>query len=122
LGLGGGHGQRDPRRGCLPLGAGCDDEPAAPRIRLVAWRGWAGDVGQHDAVSPVVFSWVFAAHQLGAAIAAAGAGWLRDLQGNYDMAFYLGAALCFVAAVLSAMVRRNQVSVTSTRSAPASRS
>jgi predicted MFS family arabinose efflux permease len=85
-------------------------------------NGWAGDVGQHDAVSPVVFSWVFAAHQLGAAIAAAGAGWLRDLQGNYDMAFYLGAALCFVAAVLSAMVRRNQVSVTSARSAPASRS
>ena len=28
--------------------------------------------------SPVVFGWVFASHQLGAAIAAAGAGWLRD--------------------------------------------
>ncbi len=39
--------------------------------------------------TPVVFGWVFASHQLGAAIAAAGAGWLRDLQGNYDMAFYL---------------------------------
>ena len=50
--------------------------------------------------SPVVFGWVFASHQLGAAIAAAGAGRLRDLQGNYDMAFYLAAGLCFVAAVL----------------------
>ena len=34
--------------------------------------------------APVVFGWVFASHQLGAAIAAAGAGWLRDLQGDYD--------------------------------------
>ncbi len=50
--------------------------------------------------SPVVFGWVFASHQLGAAIAAAGAGRLRDLQGNYDLAFYLAAGLCFVAAVL----------------------
>jgi MFS family permease len=60
--------------------------------------------------TPVVFGWVFASHQLGAAIAAAGAGWLRDLQGNYDLAFYLAAALCFVAALLCAMVRKAQVS------------
>jgi MFS family permease len=60
--------------------------------------------------SPVVFGWVFASHQLGAAIAAAGAGWLRDLQGNYDMAFYLAAGLCFVAALLCGQVRNVQVS------------
>ena len=60
--------------------------------------------------SPVVFGWVFASHQLGAAIAAAGAGRLRDLQGNYDLAFYLAAGLCFVAAVLCANVRKAQVS------------
>jgi MFS family permease len=60
--------------------------------------------------SPVVFGWVFASHQLGAAIAAAGAGRLRDLQGNYDMAFYLAAGLCFVAAVLCFGVRKAQVS------------
>jgi MFS family permease len=61
--------------------------------------------------SPVVFGWVFASHQLGAAIAAAGAGWLRDLQGGYNMAFYLAAGLCFVAALLCANVRKAQVSV-----------
>jgi MFS family permease len=61
--------------------------------------------------SPVVFGWVFASHQLGAAIAAAGAGRLRDLQGNYDMAFYLAAGLCFVAVILCANVRKVQVSV-----------
>ena len=50
--------------------------------------------------APVVFGWVFASHQLGAAVAAAGAGWLRDLQGDYDTAFYLAAGLCFIAALL----------------------
>jgi predicted MFS family arabinose efflux permease len=60
--------------------------------------------------SPIVFGWVFASHQLGAAIAAAGAGRLRDMQGNYDTAFYLAAFLCFVAVVLCANVRKVQVS------------
>ena len=62
--------------------------------------------------SPIVFGWVFASHQLGAAIAAAGAGWIRDLQGTYDLAFYLAAGLCFVAAVLCAGVRRPVTPVT----------
>jgi MFS family permease len=60
--------------------------------------------------SPVVFGWVFASHQLGAAVAAAGAGWIRDVQGNYDLAFYLAAGLCAVAAVLCANVRNVQFS------------
>jgi MFS family permease len=64
--------------------------------------------------SPVVFGWVFASHQLGAAVAAAGAGWLRDLRGDYDMAFYLAAGLCFVAAALCANVRKAQVNVPAT--------
>jgi predicted MFS family arabinose efflux permease len=60
--------------------------------------------------SPVVFGWVFASHQLGAAIAAAGAGHLRDLQGNYDLAFYPAGGLCFIAAVLCGKIRKAQVS------------
>jgi MFS family permease len=59
--------------------------------------------------SPVVFGWIFASHQLGAAIAAAGAGRLRDLQGNYDLAFYVAAGLCAVASVLCLNVRNAQV-------------
>jgi sugar phosphate permease len=62
------------------------------------------------ASTPVVFGWVFASHQLGAAIAAAGAGKLRDLQGDYNLAFYLAAGLCIVAAALCANVRKAQVS------------
>jgi predicted MFS family arabinose efflux permease len=62
-----------------------------------------------DARTPVVFGWVFASHQLGAAIAAAGAGRLRDLQGSYDVAFYLAGGLCFVAAALCGQIRKAQV-------------
>ena len=56
--------------------------------------------------APIVFGWVFAAHQLGAAAAAAAAGWIRDLNGAYDLAFHLSAGLCFIAVLLCAGVRR----------------
>jgi predicted MFS family arabinose efflux permease len=56
------------------------------------------------ATAPVVFGWVFAAHQLGAAVAASGAGMIRDRNGNYDLAFYCAAALCAIAVGLSAAV------------------
>ena len=66
------------------------------------------------ATTPVVFGWVFASHQLGAAVAAAGAGKLRDVQGDYDLAFYLAAGLCIVAAALCGNVRKPQVSTPAT--------
>lgn len=56
--------------------------------------------------TPVVFGWVFASHQLGAAVAAAGAGRLRDLNGDYDTAFFVAAGLCGVAALLCLGIRR----------------
>src|SRR4051812_19519998 len=62
----------------------------------------------------VVFGWVFASHQLGAAVAAAGAGKLRDVQGDYDLAFYLSAGLCIIAAALCGNVRKAQVSTPAT--------
>lgn len=49
----------------------------------------------------IVFGWVFAAHQVGAAIAAFGAGVIRDVFGTYAYAFWGGAVLCVIAAVLS---------------------
>ena len=58
------------------------------------------------AQTPIVFGWIFASHQLGAAVAAAGAGWLRDIRGDYDLAFYLAAGLCGLAALLCLRVRR----------------
>jgi predicted MFS family arabinose efflux permease len=50
---------------------------------------------------PIVFGWVFASHQVGAAVAALGAGLVRDHHGSYDLAWYIAGGLCAVAAVLS---------------------
>jgi predicted MFS family arabinose efflux permease len=57
----------------------------------------------------VVFGWVFASHQLGAAIAALGAGVIRDQTGSYTLAWLSGAALCLLAAGLSVATRRPAV-------------
>ncbi|MEU2348666.1 MFS transporter [Modestobacter sp. NPDC049651] len=61
--------------------------------------------------APVVFGWVFASHQVGAALAAFGAGVVRDVTGSYDPAFYSGAGLCVFAAVLSIAIRRSRRAV-----------
>lgn len=47
----------------------------------------------------IVFGWVVAAHQIGAAFAAFMAGWLRTTTGAYTLAFMSAGALCLVAAV-----------------------
>ena len=47
--------------------------------------------------SPVIYGWVFAAHMIGAAIAAAYAGLIRDVQGDYFIAWITAAVLCLVA-------------------------
>jgi predicted MFS family arabinose efflux permease len=47
----------------------------------------------------IVFGWIAAAHQLGAAFAAFGAGWLRTASGTYSLAFMAAGALCLVAAL-----------------------
>lgn len=57
----------------------------------------------------IVFGWVFAAHQIGAAGAAFGAGVVRDAFGEYTYAWWGGAAMCVIAAVLSFAVRRRLV-------------
>jgi predicted MFS family arabinose efflux permease len=49
----------------------------------------------------IVFGWVFASHQIGAALAALGAGTVRDQTGSYSLAWFGGAGLCVAAAVLS---------------------
>jgi MFS family permease len=56
--------------------------------------------------APVVFGWVFASHQVGAALAAFGAGVIRDVTGSYDGAWYGAAVLCVFAAALSISIRK----------------
>jgi sugar phosphate permease len=56
------------------------------------------------ASGPVVFGWVFASHQFGAALAATTAGLLRDQLGSYDAAWYGAGALAILASLLSLML------------------
>jgi sugar phosphate permease len=48
----------------------------------------------------ILFGWVFAAHQLGGATAAVGAGVLRDWLGSYTVAFLAAGALAVLTALL----------------------
>lgn len=54
----------------------------------------------------MVFGWVFAAHQLGAAVAAYGAGLTRTLLLTYNPALFAAGAACLVAALLILTMRR----------------
>ncbi|MFF5208226.1 MFS transporter [Streptosporangium sp. NPDC000396] len=54
----------------------------------------------------VVFGWVFASHQIGAAVAAVGAGFTRDHFGAYDFAWYTAGFLCLAAALMSVAIAR----------------
>ncbi len=54
----------------------------------------------------LVFGWVFAAHQLGAATAAYGAGFVRTLLLTYTPALYAAGAACLLAAVLVLAIRK----------------
>jgi predicted MFS family arabinose efflux permease len=47
----------------------------------------------------IVYGWIFASHQFGAAFAAYGAGAIRTWMGDYLLAFVLAGILCLVAAV-----------------------
>jgi MFS family permease len=62
---------------------------------------------QHfGADGPIVFGWVFASHQIGAAVAATGAGVIRDFSGDYNPAWVAAGILCLFAAVMSVRIRR----------------
>jgi len=69
-----------------------------PTIALC--REWFGASGA------VVFGWVFASHQLGAAFAATAGGAVRDQLGSYAVAFYVAGGLSVIAAGLSLALRR----------------
>ena len=59
-----------------------------------------------DEAAPVVFGWVAAAHQIGAASAAFLAGALRASEGRYLEAFVIAGATGLVAAAMALMIQR----------------
>lgn len=56
----------------------------------------------------LVFGWVFAAHQLGAAVAAYGAGLVRSVMASYSPALFAAGAACLLAAGAVMMLRRHR--------------
>jgi predicted MFS family arabinose efflux permease len=63
----------------------------------------------------VVYGWVFAAHQIGAATVAVFAGAIRDHLDTYNPAFYISGLLCVIAALSVFAVRGPTQAVRSTR-------
>lgn len=59
-----------------------------------------------DSAAPVIFGWILAGHQLGAACAAFLAGYLRTVQGDYVNAFVLAGSSGIIAAAIALLIRR----------------
>jgi predicted MFS family arabinose efflux permease len=70
-----------------------------PTVRL------ANDVFGKEA-APIVFGWVVAGHQLGAAFAALGGGLLRASLGTYTVATMISGSLCIVGALMVLRINR----------------
>lgn len=62
-----------------------------------------------DRKTPVVFGWIVAGHQFGAASAAYMAGYMRTVDGNYFNAFLIAGATGILAALLSLLIARKRV-------------
>ena len=58
--------------------------------------------------APVVFGWVVAGHQLGAACAAYGAGVLREILGNYTVDYLIAGAFCVIASLMVTGIGRRK--------------
>jgi sugar phosphate permease len=77
-----------------------------PTVALTADTFGAARVG-------IVFGWIFASHQLGAAFAAWAAGASRGWFGSYTFSFVSAGALCLLASGLSLRIRRREHGVLS---------
>ncbi|MGQ3210625.1 MFS transporter [Shinella sp.] len=62
-------------------------------------------IDRFGARAPMVFGWVFAGHQLGAAFAAWGAGFTRTAYETYLPAFFIAGVLCLIGALAVVTIR-----------------
>ncbi|WP_392672019.1 MFS transporter [Streptomyces sp. LN785] len=63
---------------------------------------------QYGEDSSIVFGWVLASHQVGAALVAFLGGVARDRFGSYNVVWYAAGALCATAALMALMIRRKR--------------
>lgn len=79
---------------------GLDWVATVPPTAILSSRIYGRELG------PIIFGWVFAAHMVGAAFAAAVSGVIRDIAGDYATAWYLAGALAVLAAVAALLIPR----------------
>lgn len=70
-----------------------------PTIALAADRFGRKNVG-------MVYGWIFASHQVGAAVSAWAAGVTRDAVGDYALAFYFAGAMAILGGLMALIIRR----------------
>ncbi len=58
-----------------------------------------------DRSGPMVFGWIVAGHQVGAACAAYFGGLMREMQGSYDLAFQIAGMTAIAAAAISLLIQ-----------------
>ncbi|GFO53014.1 MFS transporter [Geomonas sp. Red276] len=75
-----------------------------PTVKLTAEAFGTKNVG-------LMFGWIFASHQVGAALAASFAGSVRTWLGDYTVAFILSGAICLLASGLVLKINRRKVEV-----------
>jgi len=63
---------------------------------------------QYGDDSAIVFGWVLASHQIGAALVAFLGGVARDTFGSYNVVWYASGALCAAAALMALVIRRQR--------------
>jgi predicted MFS family arabinose efflux permease len=76
-----------------------------PTVALTVKNFGANRVG-------IVFGWIYASHQFGAAFAAWAAGASRGWFGTYNYAFVSAGVLCLLAAGLSLRIGKHELRVT----------
>ncbi|MGV9251648.1 MFS transporter [Streptomyces sp. NPDC003697] len=99
---------------CLPLLLGPSVHP--PMVFFIVFYGldWVATVpptlalcrAHYGEDSAIVFGWVLASHQVGAALVAYLGGAARDAFGSYDVVWYASGALCAAAALMALVIRR----------------
>jgi sugar phosphate permease len=62
--------------------------------------------------APIIVAWLLCGHQIGAAIAAAGAGWIRSTTGSYFEAFIISGIACLIASLIVLRVSKTTAPVT----------
>ena len=103
----------------LPLLLGPDIDPPLLVIMVLFGLDWVATVPPTVVLctrfygrerGPIVFGWVFAAHMVGAAVAATVTGVIRDSAGDYATAWFLAGGLAVLAAIAVLLIPRRRSS------------